>query len=76
MWKLRGFDITRAQLGWQCWTYFRVTTAGQFTDEEHHVTSGHRYLLVALLLGWWEARKHARQLAAKPGEREANGWAA
>lgn len=73
--KLRGFNITNAQLGWVVDCYFRVTTADQFCDQECYVHSGHRWMLVAVIRSYLAARKAAGALRARPGERAAKGWA-
>lgn len=72
--RLRGFGVTNAQLGWVSDCCFKVETARQFCDEQHTVREGHRWMLVAVLKSYLAARRLARQLAARPGEREANGW--
>lgn len=72
--RIRGFDLTRAQHGWQCDACYTVFTANQFTAEERVVHSGGRWLLTAIWNGWRAAKREAADLAAKPGEREAVGW--
>lgn len=72
--RIRAIELGRAQLGWSCDVTFTVTTANQFTDEEHTCGTGGRYLLTALWNGIRLARHGAKQLKAKPGEREAKGW--
>ena len=73
--KLRYIGAEKCQLGWRCVATFTVETANQFTDEEHSVVSGGRWMVSALFNGWREYRRTARSLAAKPGERAAKGWA-
>ena len=73
--RLRGFDVTKGQLGWVCDCHFMVTTIRQFTAEEHAVRDGSSWLLLAMLKAWWLARRTARAMQAKPGERTAIGWA-
>lgn len=74
--KLRGFDITKAQLGWVCDCCFTVTTARQFTDEGHAVRGRSKWIWLAMWRSYRLAKKFAKSVQAKPGEREANGWAA
>jgi hypothetical protein len=60
--KLRGFDITNAQLGWVCECCFKVQTPNQCTPEEHTVRSGGRWVWLAMWNAYWLARAKARQL--------------
>lgn len=57
--RLRGFDLTRAQDGWTCDVCFGVQTANQFTYEVETIHSGGRWLLTAIWNGWRAARKRA-----------------
>jgi hypothetical protein len=75
MMRVRGYDISKAQLGWQAECFFMVYTSQQFTAEERMATGYSRWLLLALLNSYLEARRFHRELKAKPGEREAQGWA-
>jgi len=72
--RLRQIELGRAQMGWVCDVTFTVSTANQFTDEEHTIRTGGRWLLTALWNGILGARTKAKQLSAKPGDREAKGW--
>jgi len=72
---LCGFDLSKAQLGWVCTCFFRVTTANQFTDERHEARGYSRWMLVAMLRSCLSARSLAADLAARPGERTSHGWA-
>lgn len=74
--RIRAIELGRSQLGWVCDVTFTVTTANQFTDEEHTSRDGGRWLLTALWNGWCRAKVKAAELAARPGEREAKGWSA
>ena len=60
--KLRGFSITNAQLGWVCECCFTVQTSNQFTPEEHTVSSGGRWIWLAMWRSYHLARAHAKQL--------------
>lgn len=60
---------------YSCLVTFTVTTANQFTDEEHTIQHGSRWLLTAFLGGLFVAWRTGRRLAAKRGERAAKGWA-
>lgn len=73
--RLRGYDTTRSQRGWICDTCFMVETAEQSTAEERCVRTGSQWMWLAMLKGYFAARREARKLRAKPGEREAKGWA-
>jgi hypothetical protein len=59
---------------WTCDVFISVTTSQQFTDECHQATATGRWWILALLKGWLAARRKARALATKPGERAAKGW--
>ena len=72
--RVSQFELSHAQLGWNCVCVFRHTTALQFSDTVSSVRAGSRWMLLALIKSWWCARKHARGLRPKPGEREAKGW--
>lgn len=72
--RLRGFDLTRAQRGWVCEVCFTVFTVNQCSAEEHVIRSGGRWILSAMWNGFWDARRTAMSLAAKPGERKKLGW--
>lgn len=74
--RLRGFDVTNAQLGWACDCCFTETTSRTFTDEEHAVRGRGRWLWLAMWRSWRLAIQAAKGMRAKPGEREAKGWAA
>ncbi len=73
--RLRGFDITNAQLGWVCDCCFTVTTARQFTCEEHTVRSRGRWIWLAMWRSYRAAKVAAKKLQATPSERAAKGWA-
>lgn len=73
--KLRGFDITNNRNGWVCDCCFLVTTAESFTDEEHTVRAWDRFIPLAILRSYWLAKTTAMRMKAKPGQREAKGWA-
>ena len=73
--KIKGYDTTKAQRGWVCDCYYTVTTAQQFSDEERVVRGHGRWMWLAMLRSYLAVRKAAAQLQAKPGEREAKGWA-
>lgn len=72
--RLRGFDITRGQLGWICDCYFMVTTANQFTSEEHVARGYGKWIWLAVWRGYKAAKRSSVELRAKPGERAAKGW--
>ena len=72
--KLRGFDITKCQRGWECDCFFTVRTASVFTDEEMVVRFGSRWFLHAMLGSYFAAKAAASKLRAKPGERAIHGW--
>ncbi len=72
---VRGYDLTKAQYGWICDTCFTVTTAQQFTAEEHVIRAGSRWAVLAVIKGYLAARRRAARLAAKSGERALKGWA-
>lgn len=72
---IESIEIERRQTGWMCEICFTVTTANQFTDEWHCVVQHSRWALASLWCGWREYVRVRRQLAAKPGERAAKGWA-
>ena len=78
--KVRSVEFNRRQLGWQCVIYFRLKTAGQFTDEERAVEAFSESRLLPMIWAYFAARKKvawvARCLGAKAGEREAKGWVA
>lgn len=72
---IHGFDITRAQLGWVCDCHFDVLTAHQFTEESTW-NSGHgKWIWLAMWRSWRMAKEKHNRMKAKPGEREARGWA-
>lgn len=75
MMSIRGYDLTRAQLGWICDTCFTVSTVQQFSAEERVVRSQSRWFLLAILKGYFTAKRKAAELGAKPGERARKGWA-
>ena len=72
--RIRGYDLTRAQLGWVCDVTFLVETINQCTPEEHTIRSGGRWFLSAL----WNARRDAKRwhdaMAATREQRAALGW--
>ena len=72
--RIRGFDLTRAQLGWTCTVCYTVFTTGQCSAEEHAVMSGGKWLLTAMWNGWRAARKAAAKRQATPKQRKALGW--
>jgi hypothetical protein len=72
--KIRGYDLTMTQRGWVCDVCYTVTTARQFTDEEHVARGGGRWLLTAMISGYLKAKVEAKHLRAMPGERERIGW--
>ena len=74
--KVHGIILTRAQYGWICDVYFTVTTARQFTREDHSACGAGKNIAVAVWRAWRHARHVYRDLKAKPGERKAKGWAA
>ena len=74
--RIRAIELGHAQLGWTCAVFFTVATANQFTDAQFMANSGGRWLLTALWRGLREAKRKAKEMAAKPGEREAKGWTA
>ena len=67
-------DATDAP-GYSCLVTLTLTTARQFTDEEHVVQHGSRWLIGAFLGGLIKAKKLAWKLSAKKGERASKGWA-
>lgn len=79
--KLRGFDLTKAQRGWVCDCCYTVETANQCSREEH-VARGYSSSLsvIGMFLAMWDSWRNAKfnaaRIQARPGEREANGWAA
>ena len=73
--RLRGFNTTRAQTGWVSDCCFMVTTAAQFTSEEHVVRGHGRWMWLAMWRSYRWAKAKAMQMQAKPGERAAKGWA-
>lgn len=72
--RIRGYDLTKSQLGWICDVYFTVCTINQFADEEHIVSSGGKYFLTALWNGYNTAKKEASKIEATPEQRKALGW--
>lgn len=79
-WKIRGYDLTKAQRGWVCDCCFTVETAEQFTPEEHTVRHGRTgrgvvSMLLAMFGAYLLARRTAANLAAPRGVRVAKGWA-
>lgn len=60
---------------WVCKIGFRLRTARQFCDEYQIVSVARRWWAVAYVAARWQAKFHARIHRAKPGEREAKGWA-
>ena len=73
--RIRCIEIERTTSCWACSVTFTVTTAQQFTDEEHTTKTGGKYILTALFKGIRKAKEVSNLLKAKPGEREAKGWA-
>jgi hypothetical protein len=75
--RIRSVEVYRCQLGWRTEVFFTETTADQFTDPEFHTADdGSRWFLLSLIKGYLAARRFAKSLRAKPGEREAKGWSA
>lgn len=72
--RLRGFDVSRAQLGWVSDCYVTETTAEQFTDVQLSARCGSYFLVVAMVKSYLAARKLAASQRAKPGERAIKGW--
>ena len=74
--KIREINFTWHPLAgvWGCQVDFTLTTARQFTDEWCRAEAAGRWRWLA----WWRARRavsrHAREHAARPGEREKKGW--
>lgn len=74
--RLHSFDLCRAQRGWVCDMTVYLTTSRQFTDEMHTVRGGGRWWITAYWSAKRAAKALAREIGAKPGERERLGWAA
>lgn len=72
--KIRLIQIERRHQCWTCCVVFTVTTARQFTDEQRQVASEGRNPLSATIKAWLTARRWAREIQARPGERAAKGW--
>lgn len=74
--RVRCIEIYRCQIGWRTEVFFTETTAEQCTDPEFSTADGSRWFLLSLIRGYLAARRFARSMRAKPGEREAKGWSA
>ena len=72
--KLRGFDLTKAQIGWVCDTCFMISTSRQASNEEHVIRSYGKTLLGAIVRGYLDAKKEHARLAASTLERATKGW--
>lgn len=72
--KIRGYDLTKGQRGWQCDVAFAVHTARQDSMEEHAVRGHGRWMFSAMWNAYWIARRLIDELQARPGERATNGW--
>ena len=74
--KVREVECWRSRYGgWDCAFTFTVTTAKQFTDEQRTVYGHGLWRLLAKWRAFRKAKLETRLSQAKPGEREAKGWA-
>lgn len=72
--KYREILLGRIQGGWSCEITFTVTTARQFSDEQHDVHETASTWYGALWGAWRAVRAIVREVGAKRGERKACGW--
>lgn len=72
--RLRHIEVYRAQRCWVCEVTFLVLTSHQFTNEEHTVKHGGKWIVSAIFLAIKDAVTVYRKLKAKRGERESLGW--
>ena len=72
--KVQGIELDHRGGVWDCVLHISITTASQFTDENHYIAAIGRWWFTAMFRSYMAARRLNRELRAKPGEREAKGW--
>ena len=68
------WEFTRSQRYWVCRCTFTTPTIRQFTEEEHTVMAGGRWLWQAWWRCWRTVLSCNKIVQAKLGERSAIGW--